>query len=233
MLGFRGASRYYDPRYREGFALECRALKRVREKLGFTNVIVMVPFCRTPQEADKVLAVMAENGLVRGSNGLQVYMMCEIPSNVILAEKFATRFDGFSIGSNDLTQLVLGVDRDSGPLAALFDERDEAVMAMISEAIRKAHAAGIKIGICGQAPSNYPEFAAFLVREGIDSISLNPDSYLKTVPRIAEAEKTALARLDSVSQDSVSPVAGPAARLPGTAPCWPRHGARSRGRAGR
>ena len=188
MLGFRGASRYYDPRYREGFALECRALKRVREHIGFANVIVMVPFCRTPAEADRVLEVMAENGLVRGESGLQVYMMCEIPSNVILAEVFATRFDGFSIGSNDLTQLVLGVDRDSEELAALFDERDEAVKRMISEAIHKAHAAGIKIGICGQAPSNYPDFAAFLVREGIDSISLNPDSFLKTVRRIAEAE---------------------------------------------
>ncbi|MDI3210696.1 phosphoenolpyruvate synthase [Arthrobacter sp. AL12] len=194
MLGFRGASRYYDERYREGFALECAALKRVREQLGFGNIIVMIPFCRTPQEADRVLAVMAENGLVRGGNGLQVYMMCEIPSNVVLAEKFATRFDGFSIGSNDLTQLVLGVDRDSAQLASLFDERDEAVMAMISEAIRKAHAAGIKIGICGQGPSNHPEFAAFLVSEGIDSISLNPDSYLRTVPRIAAAEKQAAAR---------------------------------------
>ena len=194
MLGFRGASRYYDERYREGFALECVALKRVREKLGFGNIIVMIPFCRTPQEADRVLAVMAENGLVRGENGLQVFMMCEIPSNVVLAEKFATRFDGFSIGSNDLTQLVLGVDRDSAQLASLFDERDEAVMAMISEAIRKAHTAGIKIGICGQGPSNHPEFAAFLVSEGIDSISLNPDSYLRTVPRIAEAEKQASAR---------------------------------------
>ncbi len=191
MLGFRGASRYYDERYRDGFALECRALKRVRERLGFSNIIVMVPFCRTPQEADKVLAVMAENGLVRGEQGLQVYMMCEIPSNVVLAEQFASRFDGFSIGSNDLTQLVLGVDRDSAQLAALFDERDEAVMAMISEAIRKAHAAGIKIGICGQGPSNHPEFAAFLVGEGIDSISLNPDSYLRTVPRIAAAESQA------------------------------------------
>lgn len=194
MLGFRGASRYYDERYREGFALECVALKRVREQLGFGNIIVMIPFCRTPQEADRVLAVMAENGLVRGANGLEVYMMCEIPSNVVLAEKFATRFDGFSVGSNDLTQLVLGVDRDSAQLASLFDERDEAVMAMISEAIRKAHAAGIKIGICGQGPSNHPEFAEFLVSEGIDSISLNPDSYLRTVPRIAEAEKQAAAR---------------------------------------
>ena len=191
MLGFRGASRYYDERYREGFALECRALKRARETLGFANIIVMVPFCRTPAEADRVLAVMAENGLRRGENGLQVYMMCEIPSNVILAEQFATRFDGFSIGSNDLTQLVLGVDRDSGLLAALFDERDEAVTRMIAEAIRKAHAAGIKIGICGQAPSNHPDFARFLVREGIDSISLNPDSFVRTVGEIAKAEAEA------------------------------------------
>ncbi|MGY4856511.1 phosphoenolpyruvate synthase [Cryobacterium sp. AP23] len=188
MLGFRGASRYYDPKYAEGFALECRALMRVREQIGFSNVIVMVPFCRTTTEADKVLAAMAENGLVRGRNGLQVYMMCEIPANVILAEQFATRFDGFSIGSNDLTQLVLGVDRDSADLAALFDERNEAVTRMISEAIDKAHAAGIKIGICGQGPSNYPDFAEFLVGRGIDSISLNPDSFLRTVHRIKEAE---------------------------------------------
>lgn len=191
MLGFRGASRYYNVRYREGFALECKALKRVREVIGFSNVIVMVPFCRTPEEADQVLEVMAENGLVRGDNGLQVYMMCEIPANVVLGEKFARRFDGFSIGSNDLTQLVLGVDRDSEQLAGLFDERDEAVTAMISDVIRKAHSAGIKIGICGQAPSNHPDFAAFLVREGIDSVSLNPDSYLKTIPIIANAESRA------------------------------------------
>lgn len=189
MLGFRGASRYYHERYRDGFALECQALKRVREELGFRNVVVMVPFCRTPAEADRVLAVMAEHGLRRGDAGLQVYMMCEIPSNVILAEEFARRFDGFSIGSNDLTQLVLGVDRDSGILAELFDERDEAVKRMISEAIRKAHAAGIKIGICGQAPSNHPEFAAFLVELSIDSISLNPDSFVRTARAIAEAEK--------------------------------------------
>jgi pyruvate,water dikinase len=135
-----------------------------------------------------VLEVMASNGLVRGENGLEVYMMCEVPSNVVLAEQFATRFDGFSIGSNDLTQLTLGVDRDSGSLAALFDERDPAVTTLIAEAIRKAHAAGIKIGICGQGPSDHPDFAEFLVREGIDSISLNPDSVLKTLPRIAEAE---------------------------------------------
>lgn len=189
MLGFRGASRYYDARYQEGFALECRALKRVRDTLGFSNVIVMVPFCRTPAEADRVLSEMEKSGLRRGENGLQIYMMCEIPSNVILADAFAKRFDGFSIGSNDLTQLVLGVDRDSDLLAALFDERDEAVKRMVQEAISKAHAAGIKIGICGQAPSNYPEFAAFLVDEGIDSISLNPDSFVKTIGHISQAEQ--------------------------------------------
>lgn len=188
MLGFRGASRYYDARYQEGFALECRALRKAREELGFENVIVMIPFCRTPLEADRVLEVMAQNGLRRGENGLQVYMMCEIPANVVLAEQFATRFDGFSIGSNDLTQLLLGVDRDSDILAGLFDERDEAVTITIADAIRKAHAAGIKIGICGQAPSNHPDFAAFLVREGIDSISLNPDSFVRAAAAIAAAE---------------------------------------------
>jgi pyruvate,water dikinase len=188
MLGFRGASRYYDPKYREGFALECQALKRAREHMGFRNIIVMVPFCRTPAEADLVLKEMAANGLVRGENALKVYMMCEIPANVIRAAEFATRFDGFSIGSNDLTQLTLGVDRDSAELAELFDERDPAVQWMIAEAIDAAHAAGIKVGICGQAPSNYPEFAEFLVMKGIDSISLNPDSFLKTVGHIAAAE---------------------------------------------
>jgi pyruvate, water dikinase len=189
MLGLRGASRYYSDRYRDGFALECRAIRKVRDEIGFTNVIVMVPFCRTPKEADEVLAVMAANGLGRGEHGLQVYMMCEIPSNVILAEEFARRFDGFSIGSNDLTQLVLGVDRDSAELAPLFDERDEAVKSMIRDVIRKARACGVKIGICGQAPSNHPDFAAFLVEEGIDSISLNPDSFVATVRRVAKAER--------------------------------------------
>ncbi|MDF2973148.1 MAG: phosphoenolpyruvate synthase, partial [Microvirga sp.] len=189
MLGLRGASRYYSDQYRDGFALECRAIRKVREEIGFDNVIVMVPFCRTPAEADKVLQVMAENRLKRGENGLQVYVMCEIPSNVILAEDFAERFDGFSIGSNDLTQLVLGVDRDSAELAELFDERDEAVKSMIQEVIRKARGGGKKIGICGQAPSNYPEYAEFLVEAGIDSISLNPDSFVATVRRVAEAEK--------------------------------------------
>ena len=189
MIGFRGASRYYDERYREGFALECRAIRRVREEIGFDNVIVMVPFCRTPGEADKVLAEMRANGLERGKQGLQVYMMCEIPSNVILADRFAPRFDGFSIGSNDLTQLTLGIDRDSELLADLFDARDEAVKRLVAEAITKCHDAGIKIGICGQAPSNHPEFAAFLVECGIDSISLNPDSFVRTVRSIAAAEQ--------------------------------------------
>lgn len=188
MIGFRGASRYSDERYRAGFALECRALKRVREELGFDNVIPMVPFCRTIDEADRVLAAMSENGLTRGQRGLDVYMMCEVPSNVVLAEQFSQRFDGFSIGSNDLTQLTLGIDRDSEILAGSFDERNDAVKWMISEVIRKGHRVGIKIGICGQAPSNYPEFAEFLVREGIDSISLNPDSFIRTLPAIAEAE---------------------------------------------
>jgi pyruvate,water dikinase len=191
MLGLRGASRYYHERYREGFALECRALKRVRETIGFTNVIVMVPFCRTLAEADLVLQTMAANGLVRGQDQLQVYMMCEIPSNVILAEQFAERFDGFSIGSNDLTQLVLGVDRDEEDLAGLFDERNEAVTSMIAEVIGKAHAAGIKVGLCGQGPSDHPDFATFLVRAGIDSISLNPDSFLRTMDVIARAEAPA------------------------------------------
>jgi pyruvate,water dikinase len=189
MIGFRGASRYYSDRYREGFALECAAVKRVRNELGLTNVIVMIPFCRTLEEADRVLEVMRQNGLRRGHDGLEVYVMCEIPSNVLLAEEFAQRFDGFSIGSNDLTQLVLGVDRDSGELAHLFDERNEAVRRMIRMLIDAAHRAGAKVGICGQAPSDYPEFAEFLVEAGIDSISLNPDSVIPTKRRIVEVER--------------------------------------------
>ncbi len=198
MLGFRGASRYYSPRYRPGFGLECQALKRVREEMGLGNVVVMIPFCRTLEEADRVLATMAEFGLVRGENGLEVYVMCEIPSNVVLADEFAQRFDGFSIGSNDLTQLILGVDRDSADLASLFDERNDAVKRMISQLIATAHQAGRKVGICGQAPSDYPEFAAFLVREGIDSISLNPDSIIGIVPVIAQTEAE-LARLEGAA----------------------------------
>jgi pyruvate,water dikinase len=188
MLGFRGASRYYNERYRRGFALECAALKRVRERVGLDNVIVMIPFCRTLDEADKVLEVMAENGLARGEHGLEVYVMVEIPSNVILAEQFAERFDGFSIGSNDLTQLTLGVDRDSAILKSLFDERDAAVTGLISQAIGSARKTGTKIGICGQAPSDYPDFAAFLVEQGIDSISLNPDSVIGVIRRLHEVE---------------------------------------------
>lgn len=191
MLGFRGASRYYSPRYREGFALECRAIRRLREDLGLRNVIVMIPFCRTVEEARRVLEVMAENGLVRGEEGLQVYVMCEIPSNVILARQFAELFDGFSIGSNDLTQLTLGVDRDSGELAALFNEQDPAVEWMIDQVIVSAHDAGVKVGLCGEAPSNHPEFAQFLVQRGIDSISVNPDSFVAVKEAVAAAEETA------------------------------------------
>lgn len=189
MIGFRGASRYYSDLYRAGFALECRAIRRLREVIGFDNVIVMIPFCRTPQEADRVLKVMAENGLARGKNGLQVYVMCEVPSNVILAKKFAERFDGFSIGSNDLTQLTLGVDRDSEMLAPLFKEDDPAVLWMIETVIREAHKAGSKVGFCGQAPSNDPAFARTLVGFGIDSISVTPDSFLNVKRNVAEAEK--------------------------------------------
>jgi pyruvate,water dikinase len=159
--------------------------------MGFTNVIAMIPFCRSVGEADKVLAVMAESGLKRGENGLQVYVMCEIPSNVILAGEFAKRFDGFSIGSNDLTQLTLGVDRDSGELADLFDEQDEAVKWMIANVITAARKAGAKIGLCGQAPSDHPEFAAFLVECGIDSISVSPDSFVAVKRQVAQAEKRA------------------------------------------
>ncbi len=189
MIGWRGASRYYDPTYTEAYGLECRALKRVRDDMGLTNVIPMIPFCRTPDEGRKVLAVMEQYGLKRGQNGLQVYVMCEIPSNVILADQFSEIFDGFSIGSNDLTQLTLGLDRDSSLVAHIFDERNEGVKQMVRMVIKKVKAHGCKIGICGQAPSDYPEFAEFLVEQGIDSISLNPDSVLKTLLKIAETEK--------------------------------------------
>jgi pyruvate,water dikinase len=189
MIGFRGASRYYDARYRPGFDLECRAMLKVRDEMGLDNVKLMIPFCRTVEEGRQVIAVMRDNGLVQGQSGLEVYVMCEIPSNVILAREFAEVFDGFSIGSNDLTQLVLGVDRDSEIVAHLFDERNAAVMRMIAQVVRAAREAGRKIGICGQAPSDYPEFAEFLVQEGIDSLSLNPDAVLKTTLRILEVEK--------------------------------------------
>ena len=188
MIGFRGASRYYHERYRAGFALECRAVKKVRDEMGLTNLKVMIPFCRTVEEGRKVQEEMAHHGLVRGLNALEVYVMCEIPSNVILAAEFAEIFDGFSIGSNDLTQLILGVDRDSEIVAPIFDERNAAVKTMITQVIATCRARGRKIGICGQAPSDYPEFARFLVEQGIDSISLNPDTVLKTTTAILETE---------------------------------------------
>ncbi len=188
MLGWRGASRYYDDDYRDGFALECRALRRVRNEMGFRNVVVMVPFCRTPAEADRVLEVMAEHGLRRGADDLAIWVMAEIPSNILEAEAFAARFDGFSIGSNDLTQLVLGVSRDSAKLAALFDERSPSVKWMIRELARRAHEAGASVSLCGQAPSDHPDFAAFLVEAGLDSISVDPDSVVRVIEHVARAE---------------------------------------------
>ena len=189
MLGFRGASRYYDDRYREGFALECQAMKRVRDEMGLKNLILMIPFCRRVEEAKKVIAEMEKNGLKRGENDLQVYVMCEIPNNVLLVDEFSKYFDGFSIGSNDLTQLTLGVDRDSEILASSFDERDPGVMKIVSMAIEGAKRNGKHSGLCGQAPSDYPEFAEFLVREGIDSISLNPDSIMNITMKVLETEE--------------------------------------------
>jgi pyruvate,water dikinase len=201
MIGFRGASRYYNPRYQAGFALECRAMKKVRDEMGLTNVKLMIPFCRTVEEGKRVIAEMEKHGLRRGENQLEVYVMCEIPSNVILADEFAEVFDGFSIGSNDLTQLILGVDRDSEIVAHVFDERNAAVKSMIANVIRSAKAKGRKIGICGQAPSDYPEFAAFLVELGIDSISLNPDAVLKTTLKILELETSRQHAPDTVPAD--------------------------------
>jgi pyruvate,water dikinase len=189
MLGWRGASRYYSDHYRDGFALECQAIERVRDQMGFDNVIMMIPFCRTPEEADRVVEVLAENGLERGKNGLKLYVMAEIPTNILQADEFCERFDGFSIGSNDLTQLTMGVDRDAQTLQYLFDERNESVKRLIAQLIDTAHEHGCTVGICGEAPSNYPDFAAFLVELGIDSISLSPDSILKTLEVIAEVEK--------------------------------------------
>jgi pyruvate,water dikinase len=189
MIGFRGASRYYDERFREGFALECRALKRVRDQMGLTNVKIMVPFCRTVEEAHRVVHELAHNGLEQHVNGLELYMMVEIPSNVVLLPEFAEIFDGFSIGSNDLTQLTLGVDRDSEIVAHVFDERNEAVRTLIGQAIHHARRLHRKIGLCGQAPSDYPEFARFLVECGIDSMSLNPDAVLRTIAVVAGVEQ--------------------------------------------
>lgn len=193
MLGFRGASRYYDPRFKDAFGLECQAMKRVRDEMGLHNLKLMVPFCRTVREGRKVLDVMSEYGLVRGQNGLEIYVMCEIPSNVIAAEAFAEIFDGFSIGSNDLTQLTLGVDRDSEIVAHVFDERDPAMLAFFKMALDNVKKTGRKIGICGQAPSDYPDFARFLVQNGIDSLSLNPDAVIKTTLDILKAEQEPIA----------------------------------------
>ena len=193
MIGFRGASRYYNIKYREAFALECRAIKKAREELGFDNIIMMIPFCRTVEEADKVFEVLAENGLKRGENGLKVYVMAEVPSNFLLAEEFAERFDGFFIGSNDLTQLLLGVDAESEELAPLYDERNPAVKKAISEMIHKAKKLHTYIGICGGAPSGHVDFtmyfAVFLTREGVDSISLNPETVLPIIDKLAKDEQ--------------------------------------------
>jgi pyruvate,water dikinase len=189
MIGFRGASRYAHPAYADGFALECEALKRVREAMGLVNLVVMVPFCRRVAEAEQVLAAMARNGLARGKNGLEVYVMCEIPNNVIQVDAFSKVFDGFSIGSNDLTQLTLGVDRDSEIVAFDFDERDPGMLEMLRLAVTGAKRNGRKVGICGEAPANYPEIARFLARLGIDSISVNPSSVLRTIDIVREAEK--------------------------------------------
>jgi len=203
MLGFRGASRYYDDRYKPGFRLECLALRRVREDMGLTNAIPMIPFCRTVEEGERVIALMAEYGLVQGENGLEVYAMCELPANVVFADEFLRVFDGYSIGSNDLTQLALGLDRDSEMVAHLFDERNGAVEKMVEMAIEAAKRAGKKIGICGQAPSDYPEFADFLVERGINSISLNPDTVIQTTHHILETERS-LSREGKASESPAS-----------------------------
>jgi pyruvate,water dikinase len=212
MLGFRGASRYYDDRYREGFKLECLALERVRDEMGLVNVKAMIPFCRTVAEAERVVGLMAEFGLKQGTHELEIYAMCELPANVIYADEFLRVFDGYSIGSNDLTQLTLGLDRDSEMVAHLFDERDGAVERMVTLAIEAAHRAGKKIGICGQAPSDYPEFARFLVEKGISSISLNPDTVLQTTHIILEAEAE-LAAADAIPEQSSPPIAPRIERL--------------------
>ena len=194
MLGFRGAARYAHPAYAPGFALECAALRRVREEMGLTNVRVMVPFCRRVDEAARVIDALARNGLKRGENGLEIYVMCEIPNNVIQIDAFAKLFDGFSIGSNDLTQLVLGVDRDSELVAFDFDERDPGVMEMLRQAVTGAQRNGRHVGICGEAPANYPGIAAFLAQLGIDSISVNPESVARTREVVLGAERTVTLR---------------------------------------
>ena len=189
MLGWRGASRYYTGNYRKAFGLECMAMKKARDEMGLTNIKLMIPFCRTVEEGKLVIKEMRKYGLIQGKNKLQIYMMCEIPSNVILADDFAKIFDGFSIGSNDLTQLILGLDRDSELISRLYDERNPAVKDRIADVIKKARKNKIKIGICGQGPSDHADFAQFLVKCGIDSISLNPDTVLKTTIAIVNEEK--------------------------------------------
>src|SRR3989344_3300490 len=190
MIGWRGASRYYHNDFREAFALECAAIKKARVEMGLTNIIPMIPFCRTPEEGKQVLDLMATLGLDRAADStLKIYMMCEIPSNIILADDFLNLFDGFSIGSNDLTQLTLGLDRDSGIVNKIADENNQAVKRLIEMAVERVHAHNKYIGICGQAPSDFPDFAAFLVAKGIDSISLNPDTVIATTLAIAEQEK--------------------------------------------
>jgi pyruvate,water dikinase len=193
MIGWRGASRYYSPDYKEAFGLECKAIKRVREEMGLENVVVMIPFCRTVAELIKVKQVMQEYGLVQGERGLEIYLMAELPSNIILAKEFAKHIDGFSIGSNDLTQLTLGLDRDSSLVAHIYDERNEAVKTMISMLIETAKAAKVKVGICGQGPSDFPDFTKFLVESGIDSISVTPDSIIKTINAIHTVERRSIA----------------------------------------
>ena len=189
MLGFRGAFRYYSKRYEKGFRLECEAIKKVRNEIGLTNVVVMIPFCRTVEEADKVLEALKKNGLKQGENDLKIYIMAEIPSNIILAEDFAERFDGFSIGSNDLTQLILGIDRDSEELSVIFDEHNKAIEFMIESLIKAAHKKNRPVGICGQAPSDYPDFAEFLVKNKIDTMSINPDSVINVIRHISKMKQ--------------------------------------------
>ncbi len=203
MIGFRGASRYYNERYREGFRLECEAMKRVRDEMGLTNVKLMIPFCRTVEEGMKVVSLMSDYGLKRGENELEIYVMAEIPSNVILAKEFAEVFDGFSIGSNDLTQLTLGLDRDSAIISDLFDENNEAVKIMITSVIHDAHRAGAKICLCGQAPSDFPDFAKFLVEHGIDSISYNPDALLKGIENMVKAEESRLPENQTINWHNI------------------------------
>jgi pyruvate,water dikinase len=191
MIGFRGASRYVDPSFTEAFALECRAMKKVRDEMGLANAWVMIPFVRTLEEGRKVIDVLAKNGLRKGENGLRIIMMCEVPSNALLAEEFLDIFDGYSIGSNDLTQLTLGLDRDSGIVANLFDERDPAVKKMLSMAIQTAKKKGKYVGICGQGPSDHPDLAEWLMDQGIESVSLNPDTVVDTWLKLAKKKGAA------------------------------------------